>query len=92
MTRDPITAPTKIPNAIGTAIPGRIDPLKKYTVALAAAVTPIIRFDVELDGFRGIFMKVSMAMTLNAPEPMPNRPLATPAPNITAKPAGTFST
>jgi len=75
MIRDPITAPTKIPNAIGTAIPGKIAPLKKYTVALAAAVTPIIKLDVELEGLSGIFIKVSMAITLKAPEPIPSKPL-----------------
>lgn len=88
----PIAAPTKIPKASGTAIPGLIEPLKKYTEALAAAVTPIIKLLVALDGFRGIFIALSIAITLKAPEPIPNIPEAIPAPNMMDKPPGIFST
>ena len=81
-----------MPRANGTAISGLIDPLKKYTVALAAAVTPIIKLLVALDGLSGIFMAPSIAMTLKAPEPIPSIPDARPAPNMMAAPPGMFST
>ena len=61
----------------------------RYTPALAAAVTPIIKLLVVLDTFIGIRIALSIAITLNTPLPIPSSPERTPATYIMPKPSGT---
>jgi len=52
--------------------------------ALAAAVTPIMKLLVVVDTLKGMRMILSMAITFNAPEPIPNKPETMPT-TITPK-------
>src|SRR5581483_1463878 len=77
--RDPPTAPMSTPVATGPATNGSMSPRAKYTPALAAAVTPIMKLLVAVDTLIGRRMARSMAGTLRAPLPIPRSPLTTPA-------------
>src|SRR5580698_5623080 len=60
--------------------------------ALAAAVTPIMKLLVVVDTLNGMRITWSIASTLNAPDPIPNRPESVPAPNIMPNPEGILRT
>src|SRR5437773_443933 len=83
---DPARAPASTPMATGAAMNGSICPREKYTPALAAAVTPIMKLLVAADTLMGSSMARSIAGTFMAPEPMPRSPLTTPAKYISARP------
>src|SRR6266480_253617 len=83
---EPMNAPPITPMATGPAMNGSICPREKYTPALAAAVTPIMKLLVAVDTLIGSSIARSMAGTFNAPEPMPRRPLITPATYMSARP------
>lgn len=68
--KDPINTPI----TIGKAIPGSMYPRCKYTTALAAAVTPIIKLLVVVLTLKGTFIAESIANTFKAPEPIPSNP------------------
>ena len=57
-----------------------------FVVALAAAVTPIIKLLVAVETFSGSFIAISIAGTFNTPLPMPSKPDTAPAMNISGKP------
>jgi len=63
----------------GMASPGSTYPRLRYTPALAAAVTPIMKLLVVVETLNGMRMAWSMASTLTAPEPMPSNPERAPA-------------
>ncbi len=54
------------------------------------AVTPIIKLLVVVETLNGIRIMLSMAITLNAPEPIPSKPDIIPAIPIILKPPITF--
>src|SRR5713226_7547527 len=83
---DPAKAPARTPMATGAAMNGSICPREKYTPALAAAVTPIMKLLVAVDTLMGSSIARSIAGTFNAPEPMPRSPLTVPAMYMSAKP------
>ena len=64
-------------------------PRLKYTPALAAAVTPIMKLLVVVETLKGILIAWSIATTFSAPEPIPSKPESAPAIDMTPKPAGT---
>ena len=61
----------------------------KYPPALAAAVTPIMKFDVADETLIGSRSAVSIAGIFNTPEPMPSRADIRPAPYMSPMPSGT---
>ena len=67
-------------------------PREKYTPALAAAVTPIMKLLVVVETLKGSRMRRSIAMTLSAPEPMPSKPDRSPATVMSPNPPGTLHT
>src|SRR5437867_8900441 len=83
---DPTKAPPRTPMATGAAMNGSICPREKYTPALAAAVTPIMKLLVAVDTLMGSSIARSIAGTFNEPEPMPRSPLTVPAIYISARP------
>jgi hypothetical protein len=86
----PVKAPPNTPKTTGKAMPGSMYPRCRYTTALAAAVTPIMKLLVVVLTLNGIFMVVSIAKTFKAPEPIPNNPDITPASVMMEKPPPTF--
>src|SRR5262249_16381405 len=74
MVRLPSPAPLSTPSATGAATSGCTSPRAKYTPALAAAVTPIMKLLVDVETFIGSRMATSMAKTLNRPLPIPSSP------------------
>ena len=64
--REPANAPARTPMATGAAMNGSICPREKYTPALAAAVTPIMKLLVAVDTLIGSSIARSIAGTLSA--------------------------
>ena len=85
----PRTAPTTEPSATGPAIDGTMSPRTRYAPALAAAVTPIMKFDVAEETLSGRRSAVSMAGILSTPLPMPRSAETRPAPYIKIMAVGT---
>ena len=57
-------------------------------MALAAAVTPIMKFEVAVATMSGTFMKMYMTGTLIGPPPIPSNPESAPATSEAASPSG----
>jgi hypothetical protein len=70
------------------AMPGSMYPRLRYTPALAAAVTPIMKLLVVVETLNGRPIIWSIATTLTTPEPIPSSADKTPASSIRAKPPG----
>ena len=85
--RAPRNAPTTEPRATGPAISGAIAPRTKYAPALAAAVTPIMKFDVADETLIGSRSAVSIAGIFKTPLPMPRSAESRPAPYIRPSPS-----
>ena len=71
------------------ARPGSMYPRFRYTPALAAAVTPIMKLLVVVETLNGMRISWSIARTFTAPDPMPSSPDSVPATNIRLNPCGT---
>src|SRR5262249_45066662 len=84
--RAPASDPASTPSMTGIARKGSTKPLLRYTPALAAAVTPIMKLLVVAETLNGMRITRSMAMTFSEPDPMANRPERIPATNIRTNP------
>ncbi len=76
----------------GMARAGTMYPRPRYTAALAAAVTPIMKLLVVVETLNGRRMVRSIASTLSTPPPIPSSAESAPATIMRAKPAPGRST
>ena len=90
--RAPSKAPTTDPNTMGPAIGPTILPLTNYVLALAAAITPIMKFEVADETLIGRRSAESMAGTFRTPLPIPKSAELKPAQFINIMPIGSRST
>ena len=71
---------------------GSMYPRFRYTPALAAAVTPIMKLLVVVDTLNGSRIARSIATTFSAPDPIPSKPESIPASPMIENPATTDCT